>query len=126
MRDEEKRKKQRAAEAGDTQAQAELNREEARRGEGVIGFLLGLVGKQVWIEGVRINYRGVLVEVIRNSDGTCGALVLSPFQRISYFGKNGPDQFYTYTHNNPHLVPYECIHDIGEEGFVGSAWPKIS
>lgn len=125
MSDTETRAKARRAKAepDDVRAVAAHGADMARRGEGVIGFLLELIGKQVWIEGIRINYRGTLREVLRNSDGTTGALVLSPFQRVSYFQKGGPDTSYTYNHTKPHLVPYEVVHDIGEEGFAEGAWP---
>jgi hypothetical protein len=128
MRDAERRAKQRPAEAGDTQAVAEVERDNARTGRGVAGFLLALVGKQVWIEGVRINYRGILLDVLFNGDGSVAGLVLHPFQRISYFNKKEPDTNYTFTHTKPHLVPYECIHDIGEEGLegAGSGWGRLS
>ena len=117
--DEDRRRKQRAAKAepDNAAAAAAVNADDARMGEGVIGFLLELVGKQVWIEGVRINYRGILRSVLKNHDGSPAALVLHPFQRISYFQKNGPDNTWTFAHSRPHLVPYECIHDVGEEGF---------
>lgn len=126
VRDDERRKHERAAAEGDKAAEARLNREDAREGAGVIGFLLELKGKQIWIEGVRINYRGVLREVLRNSDGTPGALVLFPFQRVSYFERAGPNQGYTYDHAKPHMVPYEVIHDVGEDGFKGTDWGKLS
>ena len=124
MRDEERRKKERAAKLGDEQAAASLNREDARRGEGVIGFMAELVGKTVWIEGIRINYRGTLREVLRNADDSVAGLVLFPFQRVSYFQKSGPDANCTFDHAKPHFVPYECIHDWGEDGLVGSTWSK--
>src|SRR6202522_4265410 len=124
MSDEDRQAKRRKAKMGDEDAATSVNREDARLGEGVIGFLLELVGKQIWIEGVRINYRGTLKNVIRNADGTPGGLVLFPFQRVSYFGQRGPESGYTYDHAKPHFVPYEVIHDIGEDGFVGLTWPK--
>src|ERR1017187_2004066 len=109
---------------GDAKAAAEVNRDDARRGDGVIGFLSELIGKTVWIEGVRINYRGTLLEVIRNADDSVAGLVLFPFQRVSYFQQRGPDANYTFNHAKPHFVPYECIHDVGEDGLAGQAWAK--
>jgi len=124
MSDEERQEKRRKARLGDEDAATAVNRQDARLGEGIVGFLLELVGKCIWIEGIRINYRGTLRQVIRNADGTPGALVLFPFQRVSYFIQRGPDTNYTFDHAKPHMVPYEIIHDVGEDGFLGSSWPK--
>lgn len=105
---------------------ARVERDQARMGMGVLGFLDALVGKRIYVEGARINYRGTLVSVIRHGDGTPGGLVMRPCQRVSYFGKQGPNESYTYTHTNPRLVPWEMVHDVGEEGFAEGAWRGFS
>lgn len=126
MSDEDRRKKERKARMGDTQAAAQVEHANARIGEGVHGFLDELIGKQIYIEGARINYRGILRQVLRHGDGMPGALVLQPCQRVSYFNRPGPDRNYTFTHTQPRLVPYEMVHDVGEEGFAEGAWSAIA
>lgn len=128
MSDEERRKKERKAKvnADDQLAAAAVERENARTGDGVIGFLDKLVGRTIYVEGIRINYRGVLRSVPRHGDGTPAGLVMEPCQRVSYFQRSGPDRNYVFTHTKPRLVPYECVHDVGEEGFAEGEWPKVS
>jgi hypothetical protein len=124
--DEERRKRERKALAHvDASAAAAVERDQARVGQGVIGFLEELVGRTVYVEGVRINYRGVLKQVLRHGDGTPAGLVMQPCQRVSYFNRRGPDQSYVFTHTQPRLVPYEVVHDVGEEGFAEGAWPGV-
>lgn len=125
MSDQEKRARERKAKAGDPSAAAAVERDQARYGEGVLGFLDELVGKQIYIEGARINYRGVLQAVLRHGDGTPAGLV-GRFQRVSYMGKDGPDRQWTFVHSKPRLVPYEMVHDVGEEGFEQSTPGKWS
>lgn len=124
MSDSETRRKERRAATGDAGAAAEVERARARVGEGVLGFLQELVGKQVYVEGIRINYRGILEEVLTYGDGAPAALV-GRWQRVSYFEKGGPNASYTFTHTRPHLIPYEVVHDVGEEGFHEGAWPAM-
>ena len=126
MSDEERRKKERKAKVdGDAATAAAVERDNARFGDGLTGFLDELVGKNIYIEGVRINYRGTLRAVLRHGDGTPAALVLQPCQRVSYFQRGGPDRSYVFTHTQPRLVPYEVVHDVGVEGFVEGEWPQI-
>lgn len=125
MNDEERRRNQRAAREGDAMAMVRENVEQARSGEGVVGFLEALIGTTVYIEGVRINYRGTLRRVLYHGDGSCAGLVLQPCQRVSYFERSGPQENYTYTHTEPRLVPYEMVHDVGAEGFAEGNWRKI-
>lgn len=122
--DAEIRRKERKAKTGDLNAAAEVERSRTRLGEGVLGFLQELVGKQIYVEGIRINYRGILEDVITYGDGSPAALV-GRWQRVSYFEKSGPNGSYTYTHTKPHLIPYEVVHDVGEEGFAEGAWPPL-
>lgn len=127
MSDEEKRRKERKALANpdDTAAAAAVERDNARIGDGIFGFLEELLEKKIYVEGARINYRGVLRKVLRHGDGTPAGLVMAPCQRVSWFQKNGPEAGYTYTHTKPRLVPYEMVHDVGEEGFAEGAWPGV-
>lgn len=84
MSDEDRRKRQRKALAGDAQAAVQVERDMARTGDGV-----------------------------------------QPCQRVSYFNRPGPDKNYAFTHTKPRLIPYEMVHDIGEEGFAEGAWSAI-
>lgn len=123
--DENRRRREHKAREGDPQEAVRVERDMARVGEGVHGFLDELIGKQIYIEGVRINYRGTLRQVLRHGDGMPGALILQPCQRVSYFNRPGPDKNYAFTHTKPRLVPYEMVHDVGEEGFAEGEWSKI-
>jgi hypothetical protein len=128
MSDEDRQKRARKARvSGDPAEAAAVERDQGRVGEGVLGFLDELVGKNVFVEGVRINYRGTLRSVMRHGDGTPAGLVMQPCQRVSYFQqRTGPDKSYTYTHTRPRLVPYEVVHDVGEEGFAEGAWAPVT
>lgn len=127
MSDEERREKERAGKLGDKAAGAMLDADDARRGRGLVGFLQSLVGEQVFIEGVRINYRAIPREVLVYGDGKVAGILCKPLQRISYFDKPGPNRATTLTHTKPHFVPYEMIHDIGLEGFEsqGDGWDPL-
>lgn len=126
MTDEDNRKRQREAKVnGDEIAAAKVERDQARVGAGVIGFLEELVGKQIYVEGARINYRGTLRGVLAHGDGTPAGLLMEPCQRVSYFNRPGPDKNYAFTHTKPRLVPWEMVHDVGEEGFAEGVWSKI-
>ena len=126
MSDEKRRKAERDARAaGDQDAMSRAEADKRRAGVGVGGFLEALIGQAIYVEGVRINYRGTLREVLYYADGAPAGLVMAPCQRVSYFGKNGPDTNYTYTHTEPRLVPYEVVHDVGAEGFSGAKWPGV-
>ena len=126
MSDEERQRLKRAARvSGDDADAARVEREDARVGAGVVGFLEELVGKQIYVEGARINYRGTLQGILLHGDGTPAGLLMQPCQRISYFNRPGPDKNYTYTHTKRRLVPWDMVHDVGEEGFVEGVWSKI-
>ncbi len=128
MSDEERRKKERRARMNgdDAAAVAAVERDQARFGEGVIGFLDALVGQKVFVEGVRINYRGTLCEVFRHGDGRPAGLLLDPCQRVSYMADPKEGDGYTFTHVGRLLVPYEVVHGVGPEGFVGVKWAEIN
>lgn len=121
MRDEERTDLARQARDGDSDAARKLETESGRRGEGVVGFLRELVGKWVYIEGIRINYRGILLEVLTHADGRASGLI-GKWQRVSWFQRTGPEANYTFTHTKPTMIPYDCVHDIGEEGFLEGNW----
>ena len=125
MSDEKRRKAEHDARKGDPDALARAEADRRRSGHGVAGFLDELVGQAIYVEGVRINYRGTLREVLYHADGAPAGLVLAPCQRVSYFGKGGPGDGYTYTLTEPRLVRYEVVHDVGAEGFAGQKWPAV-
>ena len=125
MSDATRRLKERAAAQGDPLAAASVQADMARTGRGVSGFLEALVGKNIFVEGIRINLRGRLIEVLYHGDGAPAGLVLSPCQRVSYFERAGPQANYTYTHTRPRMIPYEIVHDIGEEGFAEGKWDEV-
>jgi hypothetical protein len=125
VNDEQRQRNKRAAKQGDGMAAVREQVEQARVGDGIAGFLAGLIGKMVYVEGVRINYRGTLQRVFYHGDGAVSGLVLNPCQRVSYFEKTGPQASYTYTHTKERLIPYEVVHDVGEEGFVEGAWKAL-
>ncbi len=127
MSDERRQKAARDARAaGDGEAMARAEADRRRAGHGIAGFLDALVGQSIYVEGVRINYRGTLREVLYHADGAPAGLILAPCQRVSYFTQQGPNQSYTYTHTEPRLVPYEVVHDVGAEGFATGKWPGVS
>jgi hypothetical protein len=115
--DVEERELERAAAEGDGAAAERLGRARSRSTETVYSWLEGLVGKLVNIEGLRVNYRGILHRVIRRPDGGPDALVFQRLERVSWFQKNGPEAAHTFIHKKERLVPWEVVLDIGEEGF---------
>lgn len=127
MSDEERRKKERKVKANGATVleEARAVADHARTGHGLAGYLAKLVGTDTYVEGVRINYRGTLVDVLHGGDGRIAGL-LGRWQRISYFEKGGPNAGYTYTHEHECVIPWETVHLIGPEGFAGCKWPKVT
>lgn len=117
------RKRREAKLSGDPADEAAAAREEVRSQGGLLAFLGALVGKSIFIEGARIDYRGTLLRVLCHPDGYPGGLVLAAgAERVSYFEKSGPHTSYTYVCQNEVLVPYEMIHAVNEGSFEG--WRK--
>ena len=119
MIDEETQKLRRQAESGDEAAKARLERIESRFGESIRSFLEGLIGKLVFIEGIRINYRGILKRIIVDGNGMPSALIFDRLQRISYMSQSTAENSYVFKHAKERLVPWDVVHDIGEESFLG-------
>jgi hypothetical protein len=124
MSDEEVQMLRRRAQEGDARAEERLGRMESRGGESVFSFMEGLVGKLLFIEGLRINYRGILKRVIKAPNGDPAALVFDRLQRVSWFQKEGPEAAYSFVHERERLVPWDSILDVGEESFTGSRWVR--
>lgn len=54
--DEQRRKRERLARVnGDDATVAAVERDQARVGEGVLGFLDELIGRSIYVDGARIN-----------------------------------------------------------------------
>lgn len=124
MGDEKYRELKRRADAsGEPGDEAAAAREAFRRGRGVLAHLETLIGKSVFIEGVRIDYRGKLISVFYHPDGYPGGLLLEKgAERVSYFDRGGPNESYTYICDHDAFIPYEMVHEINEGSFEG--WQK--
>lgn len=126
MADQDTRSMQRKVESGEASAAdiARLEADMTRRGQGLVGFLNSLIGILIYVEGIRINYRGVLERVLIHGDGKPAGLV-GRWQRVSYFQKEGPRADYTFDHLHEGVIPYETVHWVGRDGFVGCNWPAV-
>ncbi len=133
MSDEDRRKRERVARAGaadgDEVAAATVERDESRIGSATsrVAWLQRHVGISIFIEGIRINWRGTLIGILSFGDGRVSDLVLGPCQRIGAMDETGPNKSYTLTVNAAEtLVPWETVIGVlADEGFNGKKWPKI-
>lgn len=114
MSDEERLDLAREAAGGDLMAQARLDRMHSRDPNSLRAWLDALVGQVIFIEGIRINYRGPLVRIIWSGDGKPEGLIFSSLERISYMDKSAPNTNTTFRHKGERFVPWDCVHDIGK------------
>ncbi len=97
----------------------------SRSPESLRSWLETLIGQVLYIEGIRINYRGKLIRVIWGGDGKPEGLLMEKLERISYMTATGPNAGTTYVHDEERLVPWDCVHDIGKLSIrlgTGARW----
>lgn len=99
----------------------QLDRREVANGRGPLAHLRTLVGSWVYVEGARLNYRGLLKDVMANERGQPEALILEPGYRVGDWGRQGPDSNYEIDMGGPRYVPYATILEIGKQP---DAWAK--
>ena len=113
-------KARRARASGDAVDADAAGRAEARAGGGIGGFLLPLVGTWVYIEGARMNYRGVLADLFLGHDGQPTGLVMDPCIRVGDWSDQ-PNASYEERMHGPHLVTWGSVIEIGPQM---KAWPQ--
>lgn len=120
--DEENRKKQRqAAEDGpESLAAAIAERSAIRVGGGSAAWFEQFVGKWCYVEGVKLNYRGIFQGVITNAHGRPEGLLFEPMARVGSWGDE-PEKEYEETMQGERYIPYGTICDFGEQQ---GHWPK--
>jgi hypothetical protein len=118
--DEKARRKAREAMmTGDTVAMKQDAINEARRGAGLTGFMSEFIDKWIYLEGSRMNYRGVLVDVFSGPDGQPSGLVLNPCIRVGEWG-DVPNPTYEERFPGPHVISWAAVIQVGAQPI---AWP---
>lgn len=108
--DERRREAERAArqDPSDPAAQAAVQVEAARQGLTSHAFVWALLGKQVFIEGARMNYRGELLEVVMGPLGEVGALLLRGSRLVGF----NAAQVTSEIQLGEVLVPWQYVHAV--------------
>lgn len=122
MSDQEKRTLERAAKAGDPDAMRKANVDQVRYGEGVVGHMRTLIGQWIYVEGVKLNYRGILVDLVTNGAGMLEGLLMEPCSRVGEWGDQ-PEEQYEETMQGLRLIPYGTVCDVGLQQ---AHWPKTT
>lgn len=109
--DERRREKERqAATGGPEDIQRSLHEAARATGEGRMATFRNYIGKRVYIEGARMNWRGVMVGFYLMPSGDVGELALHPCARIGEWDENGVQKAYEEvfptSENNPALIPW--------------------
>ena len=125
MSDADLRERERRIAAGDAAPGdvARAAREAARFGFGLAEDVRRFLGLWVYVEGARMNYRGLLREVHVAPDGKVVALVLEPAWRLGWWDtpEGGPRQGYHFKLNGPVIVPWEAVQALHEQF---ASWAK--
>jgi hypothetical protein len=126
--DERRRNREREAlkTPGDPLAQAAARAAHERSGQetSLRAYLDLFLGLWCYLEGVKMNYRGVLVGFINEPGGGQGSLLFHPLHRIGEWGRNGPESQYeakmNSTPDQPRAIPWGSLTDFG---LMDSKWP---
>lgn len=120
--DSDRRAKERKIKEGGASAadEARLAAEYERAGLTALAHLQGLIGRWVYLEGVKLNYRGVLVGLTRGGDGEPTGLLLDPCSRVGEW-QDLPTEQYEETMEGVRLIPYGTLCDVGAQQ---AHWPQ--
>lgn len=103
----------RQAAAGDKQAAADMARAEHRAGGGRVWRLRRYVGRQVYIEGARMNYVGTLADVTATAEGDPAELLFSQLTRVGDWNREGINENYSKampaSEDLPAWVPWNAV-----------------
>jgi hypothetical protein len=121
--DEERRAKERESQkAGGVTALDEARSAHAatRAGDSLVSFIAGFIGQWVYIEGVKLNYRGVLQDVTVDGSGRPSSLLMNPCARTGEWNDFPKDE-YEETMNGTRALPWDTVCDFGA---MQAHWPK--
>ena len=121
--DNELRKLERLAATGDEEAAHKLERARNRFGESRVALLRKFVGRDVYVEGARLNYLGLLLGVTSAPDGSPAELLFSPLHRVGEWGREGPEENYTMEIPTEPGLP-ACIPWTAVDQFGLTPWPQ--
>ena len=110
--DEQLRAAQRRAKATGEDVGDMAARAEARAGFGLVGYLRESIGEWVYVEGARMNYRGVLTDVFASPAGAPEAVALEPCFRLGWWDKQ-PKKGYNFKLQGRHVIPWDAVQAIG-------------
>jgi len=119
MSDKRIRELEKAAAGGDTDAAAELERVRSRSFQDpMTAYFSKFIGKEIYIEGARMNYLGKLLGVAQAPDGQPTGLLMSPIQRVGDWSRTGPDHEHVMempsSEELPGLIPTAAIDQFSE------------
>lgn len=98
-------------------------RDAARAGLGLVARIRTFVGVWVYVEGARMNYRGLLTEVFVEPSGRIEAIMLEPAWRLGWWEtpEAGPRSGYHFKLEGAAVVPWSAVQGLHEQ-FKG--WPE--
>lgn len=110
-----------AAASGDPHDEARVSAEETRAGGGLLGYVRSLIGTWTYIEGARMNYRGVVVDVFPGPNGLePSGILMDPCIRVGEWGDSGPSAQYEERFPGASFVTWGSVCQIGPQP---TAWP---
>jgi hypothetical protein len=122
MSDEERRKAQRRSVLRESTAleTARAQAAEARSGFGVMGVLQPLIGEWCYFEGCKMNYRGILRDIVTNVMGDVMGVLCEPLSRVGEW-QDIPTEAYEETLTGMRYLQWEGILECGKQQ---AHWPK--
>jgi hypothetical protein len=117
MSDESRQAAIKAAKTGDKNAQAKAAAEQLRQGEGLLSYVMRLIGQWVYVEGARMNYIQYVVDVTADPIGQPSAIVSSECYRIGAWTEQGLSAQHVErmiaSVEIPRILPWQAVDDIG-------------
>lgn len=122
MSDKDRRKRERDAVVGGSEEARTFARDRERCLEGPLARLRRYVGRDVYLEGARMNYCGILLEVLADAAGDPAYLLFARLWRVGDWDRTGPAAAYAQLlpveEGLPQWVPWGAV-----DGFGLAPWP---
>lgn len=81
------------------------------------------VGTWVYAEGIRMNYRGILQDVILDAAGEVCTLILSPGYRVGEWNASGPvSQYEAKNFGGRRMLRWDSVCEFGSQP---ADWPTV-
>ena len=74
-----------------------------------------LLGEWIYVEGARMNYRGLFVDLHVSPSGDLLAVVLDPAYRLGWWNKDKPLDGFHFRISGRCIVPWDFVHAISKQ-----------